>query len=268
MAERSVLLLVSHPFLLKLFAKFQDRTHVHLLTDAALGGDLFSLIEAFPHGMPDDRASFYAANVACALMALHDLRIVHRDLKPENLILNADGYLKLIDYGISKLVDSHTFTVCGTPGFMAPEMISQRGHNTAADWWALGALIFEMLTNSPAFDSPSLGGPLEVYSAILAGRYAFPRPPSEAATSIVARLLVVSPQQRLNGVKEFTSQPFFDSINFVQLEQRVTPPPFLPTIRDGTDLSNIVAEEKVLCGMRPSEWAQREQECIDLFSGF
>ena len=111
-------------------------TKVHLLTDVALGGDLFSRIEAYPHGMPEAHAAFYTANVACALMALHDLRIVHRDLKPENVLLDGDGYAKLIAYGVSKLVDSHTYTVCGTPAFMAPEIISQRGHNTAADWCA------------------------------------------------------------------------------------------------------------------------------------
>ena len=198
-------------------------------------------------------------------MALHDLRIVHRDLKPENLILDADGYLKLIDYGVSKLVDAHTYTVCGTPGFMAPEIVSQRGHNTAADWFALGALVYEMLTNRPAFDGSFPSG----YQAVLSGAYKpFPSLPSEAAQHIVARLLVVSPQERLTGGAEFTAHPFFRSMSFVDLERKRVAAPFLPTIHDATDLSNVVAEEKALGGMSAADWALREQECIQAFADF
>ena len=123
---------------------FQDRTRLYLLIEYVPGGELFSYLRGEGR-LPDATAKFYAAEIVLAFAHLHLTNIAYRDLKPENLLITASGHLKITDFGFAKIVEDRTWTLCGTPEYLAPEIIQSKGHNKSVDWWALGVLIYEML---------------------------------------------------------------------------------------------------------------------------
>lgn len=144
--EREILGFVSHPFMVKLWDTFQSDSHVFLVLDYVPGGELFREIRKNKK-LTEDAARFYAAEVLLAIEYLHSQHIVFRDLKPENILIDRDGHLKLTDFGFAKrLPNDFTWTVCGTPDYLAPEIIRSQGYTKAVDWWSLGILIFEMIT--------------------------------------------------------------------------------------------------------------------------
>ena len=146
-AERKVLHESDHPFILRLAATFSDDDSLYMLTELVQGGELFRRMhgdgtEENPLPLPD--AQFYGACLTSVLAYIHERQIAYRDIKPENLLLDAAGYLKVVDWGFAKQVDGRTFTVCGTPEYLAPEAIKGTGHGTAVDCWALGVIIYEV----------------------------------------------------------------------------------------------------------------------------
>ena len=146
-AERKVLHDSDHPFILQLAATFSDEDSLYMLTELVQGGELFRRMhgdgtEENPLPLPD--AQFYAACLTSVLAYIHERHIAYRDIKPENLLLDSSGYLKVVDWGFAKQVDGRTYTVCGTPEYLAPEAIKGTGHGTAVDCWALGVIIYEV----------------------------------------------------------------------------------------------------------------------------
>lgn len=142
--ERSILGAVDHPGIVNLFCTFQDNLNIYMLLEFVQGGELFSHLRRAVR-FSADVTRFYAANIILVLEYLHNRNLIYRDLKPENLLLDAHGYLKVTDFGFAKYVPDRTFTLCGTPEYLAPEIINSAGHGKAADWWAFGVLLFEML---------------------------------------------------------------------------------------------------------------------------
>lgn len=142
--ERHILGSVSHPFIVKLWGTFQTESHVFLVMDYVPGGELFRRLRNHK-GFPEEEAKFYAAEVMLALDYLHLQNIAYRDLKPENILIDCNGHIKLTDFGFAKIVKDMTWTVCGTPDYLAPEIIRSQGYTKAVDWWSLGVLIYEML---------------------------------------------------------------------------------------------------------------------------
>ena len=136
--------------------------------------------------------------VASAFSYLHARKVVHRDLKPENLLFDCDGYLKLVDFGFAKVVRDRTFTLCGTPEYLAPEIISNKGHGLGADWWTLGILLYEMLVGNPPFAADNQ---MDIYHKIMRGKYKVPSHFPKAAKEIVSRLLSSNPAARLGCLK-------------------------------------------------------------------
>ena len=131
--EKKIMAMCDHPFILGLEAWYQDEEELYLLVELALGGELFSTLR--DSGKFDEStARFYGACVADGFIYLHDRKIVYRDLKPENVLFDPDGYIKIIDFGFSKIVNDRTFTLCGTPEYLSPEMIQNKGHNGSVDW--------------------------------------------------------------------------------------------------------------------------------------
>lgn len=166
--ERAVLAEVSgHPFITNLVATFADQDSLYMLLDYVPGGELFSYLRKFRR-FDEPVARLYAAEIVLVLEYLHEQQggIAYRDLKPENLLLDKDGHIKLVDFGFAKRLghkDDHpveTYTLCGTPEYLAPEVIQNKGHTTAVDWWALGILIYEFLTGYPPFYH---NNPMEIY---------------------------------------------------------------------------------------------------------
>ncbi|KAM9577389.1 putative serine/threonine-protein kinase PRKY isoform 7-T7 [Trichechus inunguis] len=180
--EKSVLEEVSHPFLVRLFWTYHDERFLYMLMEFVPGGELFSYLRNQGR-FSSNTGLFYSAEIVCAIEYLHSKEIVYRDLKPENILLDKEGHIKLTDFGFAKkLVDSdeakgdspfqRTWTLCGTPEYLAPEVIQSKGHGRAVDWWALGILIFEMLSGFPPFFDDN---PFGIYQKILAARIDFPR---------------------------------------------------------------------------------------------
>lgn len=170
--ERAILAEVSgHPFITNLRASFSDADFLYLLLDYVPGGELFSYLRKWRR-FDEDMARFYAAEIVLVLEYLHERQggVAYRDLKPENLLLDEEGHVKLVDFGFAKRLGNNankaddkpqeTYTLCGTPEYLAPEVIHNKGHTTAVDWWALGILIYEFLTGYPPFWHQN---PIEIY---------------------------------------------------------------------------------------------------------
>ena len=154
--EKEALDECQHPFITRLHATFQDASSVYFCLELVQGGDMFGLLDMFPTGLREDHARFYTACVALALRHIHSRGYVYRDVKLENVLIGADGYVKLCDFGFAKRVsDARTFTKCGTDEYAPPEVVWGQGRSTAADWWGLGILLHEMFTGRPPFEGRS-----------------------------------------------------------------------------------------------------------------
>ncbi|KAI4554106.1 hypothetical protein MJG53_019405 [Ovis ammon polii x Ovis aries] len=195
--EKSVLKEVDHPFLVKLFWTGHDDRFLYMLMEFVPGGELFSYLRNRGR-FSSNTGLFYAAEIVCAIEYLHSRDIVYRDLKPENILLDRDGHVKLTDFGFAKKLVDKTWTLCGTPEYLAPEVIQSKGHGRAVDWWALGILIFEMLSGFPPFFDDNAFG---IYQKILAGKIDFPRHLEFSVKDLIRKLLVTDRTRRLGNMK-------------------------------------------------------------------
>lgn len=239
--EKSVLEEVSHPFLVKLFWTCHDDRFLYMLMEFVPGGELFSYLRN--RGRFCNAAGlFYAAEIVCALAYLHAREIVYRDLKPENILLDRDGHVKLTDFGFAKKLVDRTWTLCGTPEYLAPEVIQSKGHGRAVDWWALGILIFEMLSGFPPFFDDN---PFGIYQKILAGKIDFPRYLDFNVKDLIKKLLVVDRTRRLgnmkNGAEDVKRHRWFRLVDWDAVPQRKLKPPIVPKVRGEGDASNFEA---------------------------
>lgn len=143
-SEKRILERISHPFAISSFGAFQDRKHLFIVLEYVPGGELFNYTRK-QKCLSTNAARFYAAELITVLDYLHSLHIIYRDLKPENILIDAAGHIKLADFGFAKIVADRTWTICGTPEYLAPEIIQRKGYGFSVDWWALGILIYELL---------------------------------------------------------------------------------------------------------------------------
>jgi len=240
--ERSVLGIVDHPFIVKLHYAFQTGDKLHFVLDFCAGGELFYHLGRAGR-FSEELSRFYTAEIALALGHLHTKGVVYRDLKPENVLLDAEGHLKLADFGLSKegiqsgIHGTHSF--CGTPEYLAPEVLNRRGHGTAVDWWSLGALLYEMLTGLPPWYSQDRQ---EMFQSIQSSALRFPDYIPADTRSILTAFLERDVHRRLGSVKdieEVKGHQFFDPINWKKLFSREVDPPFVPRLRSMTDTANF-----------------------------
>ncbi|XP_075062993.1 serine/threonine-protein kinase N1-like isoform X2 [Mixophyes fleayi] len=247
MCEKRVFVAVSgasHPFLLSLLGCFQTPEHVCFVMDYMAGGDLMTHIhtEVFSQA----RAMFYAACVLLGLQFLHSKDIVYRDLKLDNLLLDSEGYVKLADYGLCKEgmgPSDRTSTFCGTPEFLAPEVLTDASYTRAVDWWGFGVLIYEMMVGESPFPGDEEE---EVFDSIVNDEVRYPRFLSAEAIAIMRRLLRRNPDRRLGSgerdAEDVKKQPFFKELDFKALLARTLPPPFTPSVKGPHDISNFDPE--------------------------
>jgi len=167
------------------------------MLDYACGGELFTLLRREGR-FANDVALFFATEIALAFEYLHSQDIAYRDLKPENLLIDKQGHVKITDFGFAKVVPDKTLTLCGTPEYLAPEIIQSKGHNKNVDWWALGVLIFEMLAGYPPFYDDN---PLGIYHKIMDGYYEFPPHIEPKARDLVKSFLCADTSVRLGNPK-------------------------------------------------------------------
>ncbi|NXF99321.1 PKN2 kinase, partial [Sakesphorus luctuosus] len=233
-----------HPFLVNMFACFQTPHHACFVMEYTPGGDLMMRIheDVFPEHM----AQFYTACVVLGLQFLHEKKIVYRDLKLDNLLLDAEGFVKIADFGLCKEgigFGDRTNTFCGTPEFLAPEVLTDMSYTRAVDWWGLGVLIYEMLVGESPFPGDDEE---EVFDSIVNDEVRYPRFLSAEALSIIRKLLQKCPERRLGAgekdAEEIKIQPFFKGVDWDALLARRLKPPFVPRLRDPTDISNFDEE--------------------------
>ncbi|CAJ1326793.1 unnamed protein product [Effrenium voratum] len=243
--ERNVLEHVSHPFIVSLHYAFQTPKKLYLVLDYCPGGELFfhlSRAGRFSEG----RTRFYICELLLALEYLHSLNIIFRDLKPENVLLDAEGHAKLTDFGLSKegICDNFSArTMCGTPEYLAPELLDSKGHGRAVDWYSLGALAYEMLTGLPPYYTQDRN---LLFERIRRAALSYPQYISPVAKSLLQSLLERQPEKRLGGGPhdgvEIRSHSFFSSVDWEAIYQRLVTPPFKPKVAGAADVSNFEKE--------------------------
>uniref|UniRef100_A0A158Q8X1 Protein kinase C n=1 Tax=Elaeophora elaphi TaxID=1147741 RepID=A0A158Q8X1_9BILA len=235
-----------HPFLVNLFACMQSKEHVFFVMEYSMGGDLMRHIH--DDIFTEDRSCFYAACVLLGLEFLHANNIIYRDLKLDNLLLDREGYVKLADFGLCKEgmgPTDRTSTFCGTPEFLAPEVLTENSYTRAIDWWGLGVLIFEMLVGEPPFSGEDEE---EIFDSIVNDDVRYPRFLSIESISIMRRLMRKNPEKRLgsgqNDALDVKQQRFFKHVNWDwdKLLNKEIKPKFVPQIKNMEDVSNFDEE--------------------------
>jgi len=237
--EKHVMELLHNPFLVNLQATFKDKYRVYFLLDVCLGGELFTLLRKRRY-FDEPASRFYAACVVEAFDYMHTQGIIYRDLKPENLVLDDKGYLKVTDFGFAKEVQDRTFTLCGTPDYLAPEIVTGQGHGRGVDWWTLGILIYEMLASFPPFFDDE---PIETYKKIIKCRIKFPRYFSQESKELIKGLLRSKPVKRLGvlrgGAKNIRKHTWYSDFSWEQLNAFKMRPPIIPKVKGPDDIRNF-----------------------------
>ena len=246
-SEKRVFLVANkerHPFLLNLHACFQTETRVYFVMEYISGGDLMLHIQRGQFGLK--RAQYYAAEVCLALKYFHENGVIYRDLKLDNILLTLDGHIKIGDYGLCKenmWYGSTTSTFCGTPEFMAPEILLDKKYGRAVDWWAFGVLIYQMLLQQSPFRGEDED---EIYDAILADEPLYPIHMPRDSVSILQKLLTREPELRLGSGKrdaeEIMEHPFFKGVDWDDVYYKRIPTPYKPQIKNEKDTSNFDSE--------------------------
>ncbi|XP_017110601.1 cGMP-dependent protein kinase, isozyme 2 forms cD4/T1/T3A/T3B isoform X1 [Drosophila elegans] len=243
MSEKEIMGEANCQFIVKLFKTFKDKKYLYMLMESCLGGELWTILRD-KGNFDDSTTRFYTACVVEAFDYLHSRNIIYRDLKPENLLLNERGYVKLVDFGFAKKLQTgrKTWTFCGTPEYVAPEVILNRGHDISADYWSLGVLMFELLTGTPPFTGSD---PMRTYNIILKGIDAieFPRNITRNASNLIKKLCRDNPAERLGyqrgGISEIQKHKWFDGFYWWGLQNCTLEPPIKPAVKSVVDTTNF-----------------------------
>uniref|UniRef100_A0AAQ5X8P4 protein kinase C n=1 Tax=Amphiprion ocellaris TaxID=80972 RepID=A0AAQ5X8P4_AMPOC len=240
----------TNPFLVGLHSCFQTESRLFLVIEYVNGGDLMFHMQR-QRKLPEEHARFYAAEICIALNFLHEKGIIYRDLKLDNVLLDHEGHIKLTDYGMCKegiRPGDTTSTFCGTPNYIAPEILRGEDYGFSVDWWALGVLMFEMMAGRSPFDiitdNPDMNTEEYLFQVILEKPIRIPRSLSVKAASVLKGFLNKDPKERLGcqvqaGFTDIKSHTFFRSIDWDQLEKKEMTPPFKPQISDEYGLENF-----------------------------
>eukprot|EP00898_Chlorokybus_atmophyticus_P005851 jgi/Chlat1/6267/Chrsp44S09051 len=247
-AEKEILSCMDFPFVVNMLGSFQDKKCLYIVMEYVCGGEFFTHLRALGR-FPEAHARIYASEVLLVFEYLHEQNIIYRDLKPENLLLDNQGHVKVTDFGFAKRIDHRTYTLCGTPDYLAPEIILNKGHGKPVDWWAFGVLIYEMLAGYPPFYDED---PMGTYQKILSGKVYFPSHFSRSAKDLIKKLLQQDLTKRQlafdtcirygnlkGGVKDIKSHPFFGGVEWGAVVALEVPPPLKPTVKAADDTSNF-----------------------------
>ncbi|CAF0771752.1 unnamed protein product [Rotaria sp. Silwood1] len=269
--ERTILANVNHSFIVRFYGSYRDSRYLYLSMEFLPGGELFSYFRQVGR-FTGPIVRFYACEIILALEYLHSLSIVYRDLKLENLVLDITGHLKLTDFGFAKYVQDRTFTVCGTPEYLAPEMIlTSVGHSFGVDWYALGILIYELLVGrTPFAPTDHQNHPSFVFIKIL--NAPIPWPSQQGIVDRVARCLIRKLLERdrtrrlgcmAGGANDIKEHPWFKHILWTDIMERRIEPPIIPKVDYPGDTQNFELFED-----EPLQAPECTQEEYDLFDKF
>ena len=240
--EKNILQNLNYQFLVGMDFCFQTQERIYFVMNFIRGGELFKHLLNCKF-FPEEKAKFYSAIIGLALEYLHTHGIVYRDIKPDNILIDEDGYLKLADFGMAKMLKDQekAFSLCGTPEYFSPEIITREGHNKAADWWSYGILLYEMLFGIPPFYSKNTE---KMFDLITKAELKFPKKinVSEDAKDLIKKLLIKNQDLRLGsegGFETIKKHSFFKGFDFKALEEKKLEAPFIPVLRGSMDLSNF-----------------------------
>jgi len=243
--EKNIMTSIDHPFVVNLICTFQDDRHLYMLIELVQGGELFSVIHTETRdGIPNANSRFYAACILESLAHLHHRHITYRDLKPENILIDAMGYCVLVDLGFAKIVMDKTYTLCGTPEYLAPEIILSKGHDKGVDYWAFGVLIYEMLVGRSPFYSYGTDQ-VSLFKRIVQVKYSFPPGGvvNEVAQDLIQRLIVRRQSNRFGCLAradmDIRDHAWFGVITTEKLLKKQIPAPWVPQIKDPLDASHF-----------------------------
>ncbi|KAH8298574.1 hypothetical protein KR044_012149 [Drosophila immigrans] len=243
MNEKRILALSGRPpFLVAMHSCFQTMDRLFFVMEYCKGGDLMYHMQQYGR-FKESVAIFYAVEIAIALFFLHEHEIIYRDLKLDNVLLDAEGHVKLVDFGLSKegVTDRHTTrTFCGTPNYMAPEIVSYDPYSTTADWWSYGVLLYELMAGQAPFEGDDDSA---VFRNIKDKKAVFPKHFSQEAMDIITSFLAKKPNNRLGAGRyakqEITTHPFYRVIDWEKAEAGEMEPPIVPKIKHRKDISNF-----------------------------
>ena len=244
LTERKILIEMNNcPFMINFYYSFQSDKKLYFVLEYCPGGELFELLSK-KRKFAEDQARFYAAQMVLALEFMHAKNIIYRDLKPENVLVDIDGYLKITDFGLSRMnvKEKEARSICGTPEYLAPEIIMKIGYGKSIDWWTLGCIIYEMLVGIPPFYSNNRS---ELFEKIKFSQPKYPKFLSEETKDLLVRLLSKNPEQRLgtkHGAKEIRNHSWFKIVNWEYLLKKQYDAPFKPKINGDLGLGNFSKE--------------------------
>ena len=269
--ERNILQNIQHPFLVNLIFAFQTEDKLYMVLDYMGGGELFFWLKKFRR-FSEPRSQLMGAEITLALGALHANNIIYRDLKPENILVDLDGHVRLTDFGLSKDgitspgAEGGTKTFCGTPEYLAPEILDNKGHGKAVDWWSFGTLLYEMLCGLPPFYDTNIQ---KMYHKILCAPLRFPSYLTEDAKTILRGLLQRKVEERLGsgptGTEEIKGQAFFKQLDFERVMRKEYAPEFKPP--DAGSATNFDAEFTNFDAEFTSHMSETAKERLN-FGGF
>jgi serine/threonine protein kinase len=239
--ERDLMVKINCPFIVNIKSAFQDATKLYIVSEFLQGGDLFFHLHDKRYTVfPEAKAKFYIMELVVALDFLHKNNMVYRNLKPENILLDSQGHVKLTDFGLSKIFeneDDKAYTVCGTPQYLAPEILLRKGYDKAVDWWSLGCVLYEMLYGRLPF---KLKKGQKISLNIYKEEIAFDKKISEEAKDLIINLLIFDPKSRLgsgvDGGEKIKNHNFFKGVNWKDVWDRKLEPPFVPNLKSDQDL--------------------------------
>ena len=273
-SERKLLVSArNHPFLVQMYGTTQDAGYLYVLMEYVSGGELFSLLRKVKT-LPNFVAQFYAAQVILAFEHLHSQNIIYRDLKPENILITRDGNIKIVDFGFAKEVPDQTWTLCGTPDYLAPEIILSKGYGRAVDYYALGILIYEMLAGFPPFYHENH---MKLYDNIVHAEARFPSSFDPIAKDLVIKLLEKNPAKRLGvqagGISDIKNHIWFKDVKWDMLYACTIRAPYKPKLASEGDCSNFdvypeETDEERLTAQTTTIGNYSIQDMMDLFPDF
>jgi protein kinase A len=237
--EKKILCGLNFPFVVYMKYFFKDNVYLYYVLPFIAGGEMFLHLRKLGK-FEETSSKFYGAQVILALEYLHACELVYRDLKPENILIDRTGYIKITDFGFCKLIKGRTWTLCGTPEYLAPEIILSKGYGLSVDWWSLGVLLFEMSAGHPPFYASD---PMRIYEKIVSGKYRCPNHFSPELKDLVSHVLQVDVTRRYgnlkDGILDFKNHKWFKDIDWDSLLNTRMHPPFIPKIRSPGDTSNF-----------------------------